>query len=62
MNYGMTEQELDMLVTDTEAAITLGVIDQIGKVTYREALEQFRKRFPTWQDLIDEIFNIELKK
>lgn len=54
-HYGLTDEQLDMIVTDTEAAITLGCEFQIGKITYRQALEQYRQRLGIWKHMADDI-------
>lgn len=55
MNTGLTESELDSFVTDTEAALVLGCLDQLGKVTYRQALADYEKRLTRFLDFVDDI-------
>lgn len=52
----MTETELDSLVTNTEAAVVLGCVDRIGQITYRQALDEYQKRFARYMDFVDDIF------
>lgn len=61
-HYGLTDEQLDMIVTDTEAAITLGCEKQIGEITYRQALEQYRQRLAIWTHLADDILGLDMKK
>ena len=56
MTLGLTEAQLDSIVTDAEAAITLGCEDRLGKITYREALDNYNKRLVRFMDFVDDLF------
>ena len=61
-HYGLTDEQLDMIITDTEAAITLGCEKQIGEITYRQALEQYRNRLGIWRQMADDILGLDTEK
>lgn len=49
----VSETQMDTLVTDVTDAVYLNCIHELGKVTYREALDRYNSRMNAMRVLID---------
>lgn len=49
------------LVTDIMDATTLDCMNQIGSITYAEAIDRYRKRMLANAQIIQEIFGVTIK-
>jgi len=49
----VSETKIDMLVTDVTDAVYLNCIHELGKVTYREALDRYNARMKAMREFVD---------
>lgn len=58
----VSEDRLDTLITDVTDAVYLNCVHEIGKITYREALDRYNKRMNAMRVLVDGVLGVNQTK
>ena len=58
----INQQEMEAIVHSTEDAVILECLDQIGQITYREALDNYNAKMRSYIGFVNDMMNFRINE